>query len=210
MYNFILLKTKGYAIVPLPETSSLVPLNPQELELWVSETVKRMDGAAPPESVAEARALLELHHETKVSWWHRRADRYDCSGIWPICCQGPVYSSYFQYILTYRIFNKVFLLCIRQANKKADHLTESNNHCPWTFITYVERFSKVLTTFKVGFFGKDRRGGSHRPPRSQDESRKLNQLPFFYFLWGHGIFFIYGTSHPLPPDPKLGLQSLYM
>lgn len=39
----------------------------QELEGWVSETVKRMDSAEPPESVADAEALLEVHHERKVS-----------------------------------------------------------------------------------------------------------------------------------------------
>ncbi|CAH2221653.1 jg12286, partial [Pararge aegeria aegeria] len=36
-----------------------------ELELWVSETVKRMEGAEP-ESVADAEAQLEQHHERKA------------------------------------------------------------------------------------------------------------------------------------------------
>ncbi|XP_068625866.1 spectrin beta chain, non-erythrocytic 5 isoform X2 [Battus philenor] len=40
--------------------------NLKELELWVSETVKRMDSAEPPESVSDAEALLELHHERKA------------------------------------------------------------------------------------------------------------------------------------------------
>ncbi|XP_046975216.1 spectrin beta chain, non-erythrocytic 5 isoform X2 [Vanessa cardui] len=39
--------------------------NLKELELWVSETVKRMDGAEP-ESVADAEAQLEQHHERKA------------------------------------------------------------------------------------------------------------------------------------------------
>ncbi|XP_041968361.1 spectrin beta chain, non-erythrocytic 2 isoform X3 [Aricia agestis] len=37
----------------------------KELELWVSETVKRMEGAEP-ESVADAEALLEAHQERKA------------------------------------------------------------------------------------------------------------------------------------------------
>ncbi|XP_038220979.1 spectrin beta chain, non-erythrocytic 5-like [Zerene cesonia] len=37
----------------------------KELELWVSETVKRMSGAEP-ESVAHAEALLEMHNERKA------------------------------------------------------------------------------------------------------------------------------------------------
>ncbi|XP_039761830.1 spectrin beta chain, non-erythrocytic 5 isoform X2 [Pararge aegeria] len=39
--------------------------NLKELELWVSETVKRMEGAEP-ESVADAEAQLEQHHERKA------------------------------------------------------------------------------------------------------------------------------------------------
>lgn len=39
----------------------------QELDHWVLETVKRMDEAEEPESVSDAEALLELHHERKVS-----------------------------------------------------------------------------------------------------------------------------------------------
>ncbi|XP_045541118.1 spectrin beta chain [Papilio machaon] len=38
----------------------------KELEVWVSETVKRMDSAESPESVADAEALLEVHHERKA------------------------------------------------------------------------------------------------------------------------------------------------
>ncbi|XP_059044966.1 spectrin alpha chain, non-erythrocytic 1 [Achroia grisella] len=38
----------------------------KELEVWVSETVKRMDESEPPESVADAEALLETHHERKA------------------------------------------------------------------------------------------------------------------------------------------------
>ena len=38
----------------------------QELELWVSEAVKRMDETDAPETVSDAEALLELHHEKKV------------------------------------------------------------------------------------------------------------------------------------------------
>ncbi|XP_028171582.1 spectrin beta chain [Ostrinia furnacalis] len=38
----------------------------KELELWVSESIKRMDSAAPPESVPDAEAALELHHERKA------------------------------------------------------------------------------------------------------------------------------------------------
>ncbi|XP_037299211.1 spectrin alpha chain, non-erythrocytic 1 isoform X2 [Manduca sexta] len=38
----------------------------KELELWVSETVKRMDESEMPETVAEAQALLELHDEKKA------------------------------------------------------------------------------------------------------------------------------------------------
>ncbi|XP_045489789.1 spectrin beta chain, non-erythrocytic 1 isoform X1 [Pieris rapae] len=37
----------------------------KELELWVSETVKRMSGAEP-ESVSHAEGLLEMHHERKA------------------------------------------------------------------------------------------------------------------------------------------------
>ncbi|XP_045781545.1 spectrin beta chain, non-erythrocytic 2 [Maniola jurtina] len=39
--------------------------NLKELELWVSETVKRMEGAEP-ESVSDAEAQLEQHHERKA------------------------------------------------------------------------------------------------------------------------------------------------
>ncbi|KAI5640829.1 spectrin repeat domain-containing protein [Phthorimaea operculella] len=39
--------------------------NLKELEAWVSESVKRMDGQAP-ESVSDAEALLELHQERKA------------------------------------------------------------------------------------------------------------------------------------------------
>ncbi|KAJ2939556.1 hypothetical protein O0L34_g6388 [Tuta absoluta] len=39
--------------------------NLKELEVWVSESVKRMDGQAP-ESVSDAEALLELHQERKA------------------------------------------------------------------------------------------------------------------------------------------------
>ncbi|XP_052755503.1 spectrin alpha chain, non-erythrocytic 1 isoform X2 [Galleria mellonella] len=38
----------------------------KELEVWVSETVKRMDDSEPPESVADAEALLETHNERKA------------------------------------------------------------------------------------------------------------------------------------------------
>ncbi|XP_049883110.1 spectrin beta chain, non-erythrocytic 5 isoform X2 [Pectinophora gossypiella] len=38
----------------------------KELELWVSESVKRMSNIAPPETVADAEALLELHNERKA------------------------------------------------------------------------------------------------------------------------------------------------
>ncbi|KAF9806792.1 hypothetical protein SFRURICE_009479 [Spodoptera frugiperda] len=37
-----------------------------ELELWVSEAVKRMDETGAPETVSDAEALLELHHEKKA------------------------------------------------------------------------------------------------------------------------------------------------
>lgn len=40
--------------------------NLKELELWVSEKVKRMDESGAPETVADAEALLELHHEKKA------------------------------------------------------------------------------------------------------------------------------------------------
>ncbi|CAB3231870.1 unnamed protein product, partial [Arctia plantaginis] len=40
--------------------------NLKELELWVSETVKRMDQSGAPETVSDAEALLELHHEKKA------------------------------------------------------------------------------------------------------------------------------------------------
>ncbi|GBP27213.1 Spectrin beta chain, non-erythrocytic 5 [Eumeta japonica] len=38
----------------------------KELEVWVSESVKRMDSTEPPQSVGEAQALLELHQERKA------------------------------------------------------------------------------------------------------------------------------------------------
>ncbi|XP_026745926.1 spectrin beta chain, non-erythrocytic 1 isoform X2 [Trichoplusia ni] len=38
----------------------------KELELWVSEAVKRMDETGAPETVPDAEALLELHHEKKA------------------------------------------------------------------------------------------------------------------------------------------------
>ncbi|KAJ8705806.1 hypothetical protein PYW08_012852 [Mythimna loreyi] len=40
--------------------------NLKELELWVSEAVKRMDETGAPETVPDAEALLELHHEKKA------------------------------------------------------------------------------------------------------------------------------------------------
>uniref|UniRef100_A0A2A4K9M3 PH domain-containing protein n=1 Tax=Heliothis virescens TaxID=7102 RepID=A0A2A4K9M3_HELVI len=40
--------------------------NLKELELWVSEAVKRMDETGAPETVSDAEALLELHHEKKA------------------------------------------------------------------------------------------------------------------------------------------------
>nr|XP_049703877.1 spectrin beta chain, non-erythrocytic 1 isoform X2 [Helicoverpa armigera] len=40
--------------------------NLKELELWVSEAVKRMDETGAPETVSHAEALLELHHEKKA------------------------------------------------------------------------------------------------------------------------------------------------
>ncbi|KAJ0169742.1 hypothetical protein K1T71_014348 [Dendrolimus kikuchii] len=38
----------------------------KELEVWVSETVKQMDETEAPETVPDAEALLELHHEKKA------------------------------------------------------------------------------------------------------------------------------------------------
>ncbi|KAL0808290.1 hypothetical protein ABMA28_012785 [Loxostege sticticalis] len=38
----------------------------KELDLWVSETIKRMDSTEQPESVTDAEASLELHHERKA------------------------------------------------------------------------------------------------------------------------------------------------
>lgn len=38
----------------------------QELEVWVSETVKRMSSTEPPETVSHAQALLEVHNDRKV------------------------------------------------------------------------------------------------------------------------------------------------
>lgn len=37
-----------------------------ELEIWVADTVKRMDESDPPSTISEAAALLELHQERKV------------------------------------------------------------------------------------------------------------------------------------------------
>ncbi|XP_026331526.1 spectrin alpha chain-like [Hyposmocoma kahamanoa] len=40
--------------------------NLKELELWVSETVKRMSSTEPPETVSDAQALLEVHNDRKA------------------------------------------------------------------------------------------------------------------------------------------------
>ncbi|XP_075989206.1 spectrin beta chain, non-erythrocytic 5 kst [Anticarsia gemmatalis] len=40
--------------------------NLKELELWVSETIKSMDESGAAETVSDAEALLELHHEKKA------------------------------------------------------------------------------------------------------------------------------------------------
>lgn len=37
-----------------------------ELEIWVADTIKRMDDAEPPTTISEAEALLELHQERKA------------------------------------------------------------------------------------------------------------------------------------------------
>ncbi|OAD53242.1 Spectrin beta chain, brain 4 [Eufriesea mexicana] len=37
-----------------------------ELELWVADTIKRMDESDPPTTISEAEALLELHQERKA------------------------------------------------------------------------------------------------------------------------------------------------
>ncbi|CAL7939039.1 unnamed protein product [Xylocopa violacea] len=37
-----------------------------ELELWVADTIKRMDESEPPTTISEAEALLELHQERKA------------------------------------------------------------------------------------------------------------------------------------------------
>ncbi|XP_033210984.1 spectrin beta chain, non-erythrocytic 1 isoform X3 [Belonocnema kinseyi] len=37
-----------------------------ELEIWVADTIKRMDEAEPPTTISEAEALLELHQERKA------------------------------------------------------------------------------------------------------------------------------------------------
>lgn len=42
-----------------------------ELEAYVAETIKRMNTADLPSNIAEAKALLELHHERKVKIHHR-------------------------------------------------------------------------------------------------------------------------------------------
>ncbi|CAG9789926.1 unnamed protein product [Diatraea saccharalis] len=40
--------------------------NLKELEVWVGETIKRMESVEPPENESEAKALLDQHHETKA------------------------------------------------------------------------------------------------------------------------------------------------
>jgi spectrin beta len=40
----------------------------RELQLWVQDTIKRMDSSEPPTNIAEAKEMLELHHERKVCW----------------------------------------------------------------------------------------------------------------------------------------------
>lgn len=37
-----------------------------ELEIWVADTIKRMDESEPPTTISEAEALLELHQERKA------------------------------------------------------------------------------------------------------------------------------------------------
>lgn len=39
----------------------------KELEIWVADTVKKMDSSELPTNISEAKAALELHHERKVS-----------------------------------------------------------------------------------------------------------------------------------------------
>lgn len=38
----------------------------KELELWVADTIKKMDSSELPTNTTEAKAALELHHERKV------------------------------------------------------------------------------------------------------------------------------------------------
>lgn len=38
----------------------------KELEVWVLDTIKRMNSSELPATIAEAEAALELHHERKV------------------------------------------------------------------------------------------------------------------------------------------------
>nr|XP_018898887.1 PREDICTED: spectrin beta chain, non-erythrocytic 1 isoform X2 [Bemisia tabaci] len=38
----------------------------RELELWVADTIKRIDACDLPNNIAEAKAMLELHHERKA------------------------------------------------------------------------------------------------------------------------------------------------
>lgn len=40
--------------------------NLKELELWVADATKRMTSNELPNSISEAQAALELHHERKV------------------------------------------------------------------------------------------------------------------------------------------------
>lgn len=54
-------------VLKIAHTNHKFTADLKEVELWVADTIKKMDSSELPTSISEAKAALELHHERKVS-----------------------------------------------------------------------------------------------------------------------------------------------
>lgn len=64
--NLLTLSRTRKEILNMAHTNHKFTADLKEVELWVADTIKKMDSSELPTSILEAKAALELHHERKV------------------------------------------------------------------------------------------------------------------------------------------------
>ncbi len=79
--NLLTLSRARKEVLNMAHTNQKFVSDLRELELWVADTVKKMDSSELPTNIAEAKAALELHHERKVgSHFFHFVDSYIITG----------------------------------------------------------------------------------------------------------------------------------